>query len=70
MVFQKLTFDDEQVKKELKAYTSSDPIVKKNTLREMYNSKMNEQANLGKVNYIIGRFGLVENCLIDASIFC
>ncbi|XP_075246844.1 intraflagellar transport protein 81 homolog [Convolutriloba macropyga] len=44
----KLTFDDEQVKKELKAYTSSDPIVKKNTLREMYNSKMNEQANLGK----------------------
>ncbi|XP_063719232.1 intraflagellar transport protein 81 homolog [Symsagittifera roscoffensis] len=44
----KLTFEDEQVKKELKAYTSSDPTAKKNTLREMYNAKMNEQVNLGK----------------------
>merc|ERR1712226_49631 len=44
----KLSNEDEQVKRELKAYTSSDPSAKKNTLREMYNSKMNEQSNLGK----------------------
>ena len=50
-VLQKLTHEDEQVKKELKAYTSSDPNVKKNTLREMYNTKMNEQISHGKVRF-------------------
>ena len=43
----KLTHEDEQVKKKLKTYTS-DPNVKKNRLREMYNTKMNEQISHGK----------------------